>query len=177
MPFSLTRRFVLAGVALALSSVLFRSQAAQALVVRGDDLLAAGHSGQAAAHYRRALAIDPGLDTAADHLIFVSMESHSPAAVAAAVAIADRFLARHPENAPMLADRALCRLIQHRYGLAGRDFERSAELSHSSQEFVFAGWAAKRAGRRDAASNMWRRALSIDPASSAARSGLASVGP
>lgn len=161
--FSRARRFALAGVALALSALLFRSQIADALVIRGDDYLYRGDSVAALERYRRALSIEPRSQTAADRYVFVSMRVQTRASLDRAIAAATRYLSRRPSDATVLGDRALCYLHEKRYALAQADFERAARSARSPSAYVFAGWAAKRGGRDAAARALWIRALRVSP--------------
>ncbi len=156
------RRFAVAGCALVLAGTVFRCQIAQALVVRGDDFLYRGRSAAALSRYARALALDPDLGTAADHYVFVSMERHTAPALRSSIVAADAYLARHPADSTVLADRALCRLLEKRYGAARRDFEAAGRASQDPREYVFGGWAAERSGDAVTARRLWRTALALD---------------
>lgn len=160
-PFSRLRRFAIAAVALVLAFVLFRSQVAQALIVRGDEFLYRGNTPAALERYQRALALMPESQTAADRYAFLSLQQNTPSSLRRAITIAGRYLRRHPGDAVLLTDRALCYLHQKRYALAQNDFERAARSSRSPESFVFAGWAAEHAGRAKSARTLWRLALSV----------------
>jgi tetratricopeptide (TPR) repeat protein len=160
--FSRSRRLLLVAFSLAIAAMLFRSQVAQALVVRGDDFLSRGRSGDALLHYARALRIDPGLNLAVDRYVFASMQRHTTGALQSAVSTAGKFLARHPNDATLLTDRALCYIVERRYELARRDFEAAARASSNPRDYVFAGWAALHSGDARAARRLWRRALALD---------------
>jgi hypothetical protein len=69
--FTRIRRFALALTSIAIASVVFRSQLAEALVVRGDDFMYRGCRQSALKHYSRAVALDPDLSTAVDRYVFV----------------------------------------------------------------------------------------------------------
>lgn len=166
------RRFVLAGMALAIAGVLFRSEVAQALVVRGDDYMYRGEQSAALERYRRALALDPSFEAAADRYVFVSVQIHTPAALSAGIAVAGAYLSRHPDDPRVLSDRALCYLHQRRFIVALRDFERAARISRRPQDYVFAGWAARRAHRYRAARTLWLAALALRPKYAPARIAL-----
>lgn len=126
------RRFEVAAAALAIAAVLFRPQLADALVVRGDELLYKNARTQALARYERALWIDPDNGTAADRYVFVSLQTHTPAALGLGVDTARAYLRRHPDDAAVLGDLALCMLAERRVRDARVDFERAAAiLPHS----------------------------------------------
>lgn len=161
--FSRVRRFAVAVLALSCASVLFRTQVADALVIRGDEYMYRGDRRAALDRYKRALTIAPGLQVAADRYVFVSLERQTPASLREAVAIADRYLGQHPSDAAVLSDRALCHLHLQEYALAQRDFEQAARSSHAVNDYVFAGWAAARAGHRRQAAGLWREALRVHP--------------
>lgn len=155
------RRFLVAFLAIACAGVLFRAQVADALVIRGDDYLYRGDPVDALERYRRALSLMPSLQVAADRYVFVSMEEHTAPALRRATDLAGSYLRSHPSDAVLLADRALCYLHLHRYVLAQRDFEKAAQVSRAPGNYVFAGWAALRAGRTPQAKALWRRALRL----------------
>lgn len=121
------RRFATAAAALAISGALFRPQLSDALVVRGDELLFKNSRAQALARYARALAIDPDNGIAADRFAFVSLQSHTPEALAGAARTAQTYLRRHPRDAELLGDLALCMLAERNVAEARRDFERAAQ--------------------------------------------------
>lgn len=161
--FSRIRRFAVAAVALLFASILFRTQVADALVIRGDEYLYRGSRTQALVHYNRALAIAPGSEVAADRYVFLSLQRQTSASLALAVKVATRYLRDHPDDAPLLNDRALCYLHMRKYVPAERDFARAARASRRPDEYVFAGWAAQHADRGRDAAALWREALHIRP--------------
>ena len=141
------RRFAVALTGLAIASGVFRSQVAQALVVRGDDFMYRGNRQSALKHYARAVVMDPDLSVAVDRYVFVSMEAHTAAAVRSGILTANAFLSRHPTDATVHADRALCYLTLRRYAAAMQDFEIAAHFSGSSQYRIAARMLSH---RRDA---------------------------
>lgn len=162
-PFTRVRRIFLAGVSLALSAWMLRSPVAQALITRGDDYLYAGNRYQAVMHYRRSVLFDPDSEVAADRIAFVSALERTHSNIGAGIDAATSYLRRHPNSALLLADRALCNLKLRRFEPAFRDFYRAAALDRNAQTYTFAGWAARRAGHRTLAAQMWRKALSLSP--------------
>lgn len=169
------RRAIVAAFALAAAATLFRAQLADALVVRGDDLLYRGAGAEARTHYARALVLDPQSAVAADRYVFATMELHTPRALGEALSAASAYLRRHPDEVNVLADRAMCYLLARRYAAAGRDFERAGEISAQPRYFVFAGWAARRAREYRSARRLWRAALRIDSRYAPALTALAEV--
>lgn len=161
--FSRGRRFAVAALALVCSALLFRAQIAEALVIRGDDYMYRGDPVHALERYGRALTIAPSSGVAADRYAFVSLQRRTHASIAAAIAVANRYLGDHPNDAALLTDRALCYLQLHRYMEAERDFERAARSSRAPSDYVFAGWAAQHAGHTRTAVALWREALRIRP--------------
>lgn len=162
-PFSRIRRLAITVIALACAAYLFRAQLASALVIRGDDYLFRGDRTQALKRYSRALAIDPLSDTAADRYAFISLQMATPDALTTALQIANRYLTARPSDATILTDRALCYLHLRDYARAQTDFERAALAANAPADYVFAGWAARRAGHVLAARSLWLRALAIRP--------------
>lgn len=174
-PFSRGRRFAVAAVALFVAAGLLHTQIAEALTVRGDEYLYRARPADALERYKRALALAPDLESAADRFVFVSMEQHSDAALRSGISVANRYLARHPEDALLLSDRGLCSLIGKRFGAAQRDFEKAARITGNPQTFLFAGWAAWHGGRAADARALWRSALKIDPHNAAALKALSRI--
>jgi tetratricopeptide (TPR) repeat protein len=161
-PLTPARRFGVVVLALLAAAVLLRAQVADALVVRGDDLLYQNRRDAALVHYARALTIDPQSATAADRYIFVQMERHTEPALAEALSEASRYLGRHASDVEILADRAMCYLRTGRYTEASKDFARAGRLAKQPRFYVFAGWAAKRAHDGGAARRLWHAALALD---------------
>lgn len=160
-PFSRSRRFAIAFVALALCALFFHDEIAEALVVRGDDYLYRGDTASALERYSRALHIAPSSQAAADRFVFVSLQRNTGASLRIAVSVATRYLSAHSHDPVLLTDRALCYLHEKRYAQAELDFERAARVSAAPDDYVFAGWAAEHMGRKYAARVLWKKALSI----------------
>jgi tetratricopeptide (TPR) repeat protein len=156
------RRIGVAIVTLGLASVLFRGQVAEALVVRGDDFMSRSALTEAMTRYERARAIDPDNSSAIERVVFAGMEMRTPASLRDATAAANVYLAEHPNDGAILADRALCYLIERRYALALLDFEHAAKVQRDARYYVFAGWAANRMQQRARARRLWKTALAID---------------
>ncbi|MDQ2680524.1 MAG: hypothetical protein M3Y21_05815 [Candidatus Eremiobacteraeota bacterium] len=174
---SVGRRLLLASIGVALSTMLFRAQLADALVNRGDDLLFRNQLGAARLYYGRAMQIDPSSAVAVDRFAFFGMEQRTARAIAESVEAASWFLAKHPDNSDVLLDRALCYQLRRQYALAAQDFADAAKKSHDARYYTFAGWAALRAGRPQAARQLWRAALQVRPAFEPARHALQTNGP
>jgi len=147
-PFSRTRRFAIAAAAFAVALPLFRTQVAESLVIRGDDLFYRGRRADALEHYRRALFLDPGLASGADRIFFVSIQDRSPERRAQAAAVVARALQHHPDDATLLADRALYEVTQRHYAEAERDYAAAGTAAGNAQDLLFAGWAARHAANR-----------------------------
>lgn len=157
------RRFVLAVTSLLLAAPLFHAQLADALVTRGDEFLYRGNTSAAKDYYARALGVDGTSEAAADRFVFFSVQNRTERSLKAAITVASRYLSRVPSDAPLLEDRAMCYQYERRYDLARADFERAARLTHDPRYYTFAGWAAKRSGKRAAAVKLWLAALHVDP--------------
>lgn len=162
-PFARERRFAVALVALILGALLFRAQLAQSLVVRGDDFMYRGQSARALSRYSRALYFDPSLGLAADRFVFLAMQLRDKDSLKSAFEVANRYLARNPDDAGVLSDRAMCYLVERQYGRARADFERAAHLQRNARDYVFAGWAAVHSGDVNGARTLWHVALAVDP--------------
>jgi tetratricopeptide (TPR) repeat protein len=166
--FTRPRRFAVAIVSLICASVLFRSQIAQALVIRGDEYMFRGDRQAALERYRRALALDAHSEAAADRYVFITMQAHTHAAMARAIAVATRYLSERPQDAALRGDRALCYLYLHEYRRAESDFSKAARVSHDGRDYVFAGLAAEHAGDLSSAMAFRRAALRAEPRYAAA---------
>ena len=163
IPVDAIRRLSVAAFSIVLAAFLFHAQLAEALVVRGDDLLIQNRYGSASDRYARALWFDAGSRSAADRFIFVALQRRTPRGIRSAIGVADSFLSKQQRDPTILFDRGLCYLVLKRYGLALLDFERTADATRDPQTFVFAGWAARRAGRRGEAIALWQTALRLRP--------------
>jgi tetratricopeptide (TPR) repeat protein len=170
------RRFAVAAVALLCAGLVFRSQIAQALIIRGDDYLYRGDQPAALQRYQRALLVAPWSQAAADRYVFVSMQQQTAQSTRAALVVANRYLSSHPHDAVLLADRALWYLHARRYSAAQRDLAAAAESMHSVTDYVFAGFAAEHAHHHDAALALWRTALKEQPGYEPAQMALAEHG-
>ncbi|HEX5275242.1 MAG TPA: hypothetical protein VFW34_08195 [Candidatus Rubrimentiphilum sp.] len=156
-------RIFLAALSLAIGLVLFHTQIADALVVRGDDMLVQNAYDQAAQRYSRALRFDPDSVVAIDRLAFVALQGKRADALRLATDRASEYLRTHPAEPKLLFDRALCYLKQKHYLSAYADFLRAAQLTHDPEQYTFAGWAARRTNKLAQAVDAWRRALRIRP--------------
>lgn len=173
--FSWLRRLCVACVALLCAAFALRLEISQSLVIRGDDYLYRGDRPAAIERYRRALLFAQSNETAADRYIFMTMQTHTAASLARAISFADRYLEVHHNAAEIYADRALCYLHIAQYARAERDFAHAARLERSPKDYVFAGWAARRAGSLTRAASYWRQALQEDRAFAPARFALAEL--
>ena len=142
--FTRPRRFRMAITGIVLAAFLFRSQVAQALVVRGDDFMYRGESATALAHYSRALRLDPNSSIAADRYVFVQMERHTGTALRSCISTANAYLLKNPNDATVLGDRAMCYLLQRRYARALRDFRAAVRLSPGTRQYVIATHVLRR---------------------------------
>lgn len=117
--------------------------------------------------------IDARSSTAVDRFVFTEMQSHDRIALDSGISAASRYLAKQPNDAAILQDRALCLLLEKGYVSALSDYERAASLTNDPREYLFAGYAAYHAHRLKLARTLWRRALQINarfrPAATALR--------
>lgn len=157
------RRFAIAGIALTIALAAFRSQIADALVLRGDAMLYRNQLTRARAMYARALEFDASSAAAADRYVFISLEQRTYPSLQSAILVASKYLHLHPLDPSVMADRALCYLLERRYVRAQRDFERLARETRDPRYAVFAGWAALRTGNRAHAIAWWKDALREHP--------------
>lgn len=171
--FSRARRLCTAAISLLGAALLFRPQIAQGLILRGDDYLYRGDDSAALSRYTRALLLDPDNGDAADRAVFVQMERHTRASLTRGIDIATQYLRRRRDDPAVLADRALCRLIERDYAGARADFEDAALVARDARYFTFAGWAAFHMGDRSGARRLWREAVSADRAFTPAKLALA----
>lgn len=156
------RKALVVIVALAAAAIALRPQMSSALVVRGDDLAYRGDAARALTMYGRAIAFDRNNESAVDRYTFEGAISHKPALERKAVGISSAFLRRYPQDATVLADRALCYAILRDYVRAERDFARAGELARDPRALTFAGFSALRANRRELARAHFLSALRVD---------------
>ncbi len=166
------RRFAIAAVTLVLASGLFRPQLASALIMRGDDAIRNGDRASAIRYYGRAIAVDAGSATAADRLAFSLCLRRVPRDAQAAIDIATSALRRAPDNASLLADRALAEQVLRRWPRAELDFARAAHVARDPRYDHFAGRIALVRGDITAARQYFRAALAYDEHFSPARAAL-----
>ena len=167
------RRFAVALLGIAVSIILFHTQLAGALIVRGDEMLVRNSYDGASNRYRRALWLDSSSSIAADRFIFVSLQRRTPQALRSAVGVASAYLAKRHDDPTVLFDRGMCQLLLKRYRAALLDFDRAARLTRDPQEYAFAGWAAKRSGKLSQAVKLWNAALRLRPGYRPAMAALA----
>lgn len=163
--------------ALFAAALLLRPQISDALVQRGDASFERSAGGDALRYYDRALRLNPDSQTAADRYVFALLQRHGTAAVNRAVAAADAYLERHPGDAQILADRAMCYLLLKRYAAARSDFAAAAPVTHEPRYYVFAGWLARHERDAQGARRLWRLALKLDAHYAPALAALAKEQP
>jgi tetratricopeptide (TPR) repeat protein len=167
------RRMALAIVAIAMTALVMHVPLSYALVQRGDDLLYQGNATRALAFYARALVFDADNAVAVDRYAFVAMTLRGRPALRHAINMADRLLESDAANAVVRMDRALCEWKLDAAQQAEVDFARVARERRDARAYVFAGYAALRAGNRRQAVLWWKNALrlraSYEPAERALR--------
>jgi len=96
----------LAAISLVLGVIVLRPLIAEALCMRGDEFLRSGEPLTAEHYYRLAIASYPDCRTAAERVIFASLEIRTRAILAIGIRVADAYLSRHDDTAIRI-DRAL----------------------------------------------------------------------
>ena len=173
MTLSPIRRFGLITIAIVVAALILHSQISESLVVRGDELAFSNSTAEALQKYRSAVRWDGGNASAVDRLCFHELLSHRPELLAEAIGVADRFLNEHPNDATILADRALALNLSHRYAEAARDFQMAALQKKDAELMTFAGFAALHAGDVKAAKRFFIDASRLDSHFTPARKALA----
>lgn len=135
------REALLVLFAIAVSALLFRAQISTALMLRGDDLLARGDAAGAQGKYEWALRFDSSNGAALDRVLFAALERRDAGARQMVLQRADSYLRRHPGDAAVLQDRALCELLLHERVRAAGDLERAARTARDAQLAAFAAIA------------------------------------
>jgi len=172
---SLTRRFGIALCTLLVAAIAFHAQVASALVTRGDDAMRAGNQTLAIAFYRRAVTLDPAAQTPADRLAFNLLLRHTPDDAQSAIDIASGALRRHPDDVPLLVDRALGEQRLGHWKTAENDFARAGKIAKDPRYEHFAGRIALKRGHRAAAFRHFQAAVADDPRFAPARVALQSM--
>ncbi len=156
------RRALLVVTALVLAAPLLRASVASALVTRGDGLLYS-QDARATVMYRRALAIDPNDNAAADRYAFSALLSRRKSVIEDGIRVLDVALSNHPEDDTLRMDRALCLQKLKRYDLAEPDFERVGIETRNVQALAFAAADARKLSRIGKSRSLLLAASRIDP--------------
>jgi len=143
---TISRRFSLALISLALATIILHDRCAALLVIRGDGELAAGHTAAAHTFYARALWFRPRSEEAAERLVFSDLEAGNLEQLHEAMRVSADALAIEPKNAGLWTDRALCasRLGDDRD--AEIAFDRAGRLTHDGRLLYLSALAAHRLG-------------------------------
>lgn len=169
---SALRRCLVAAFALLVSAGIFHRQIADALVIRGDEMLYRSRPADALHYYRRALWFDGDDGVAVDRFAFAASLSGDRADLREAVACATRYLAGNAGDAVARMDRAM---IYRRLGRAAEaldDFATTGIQTRDPRALSFAGFEAAALGDRGRARSLWQAALAVAPAFPAARHAL-----
>jgi tetratricopeptide (TPR) repeat protein len=157
------RRTLLALVGVGISAGLLRPQLSDALVVRGDEFLYRAQPAGALRYYRRAILVDGDDGAAADRLAFVATMVRDPNALAGAVRATTVYLHAHPDDDLVRMDRAMAYRAIGDARAAMDDFAIVGAHTGDPRALTFAGYAARRLGRRSLARRFWHAALTLHP--------------
>lgn len=171
-PIDVLRRFAIAACSLLAAGALFHAEVASALVTRGDDALRAGDQTRAIGYYRRALVVDPRSAMSADRLAFNLLLRHTVVDAREAIVLASTALVIHPDDVPLLVDRALGEQRISRFAQAESDFIRAGRLGHDARYYYFAGRLAMKRGMRAQSRRYFSSAVALDPHFAPARTAL-----
>lgn len=151
------RRLGVCIFALLVSAALFHASLAALLVTRGDEYVLRGMTDAALVHYRRALFADAGSVAAADRYASVALAAGRVDLAAEVERVLSGALAVHRRSALLLEDRGVWAIHLRRYERALSAFKAAAAAGGGRQDLIFAGWAARRAGRPREAAELWER--------------------
>lgn len=159
---TVTVRLVLTVFAIACSAVLLRGQLSSALVTRGDAFAYWGERDEARVMYARALFFDERNRVAADRYVFDAALSKKELVVRNGVAVANAYLARVPDDAAVLMDRAMCYQREGSLRSAIADFERAGRYQADPRALMFAALDERALGHRLRARVLLRAATALD---------------
>lgn len=163
------RRGAIVATALLAAFVLLRPLLAQAVVERGDMLLASGAYADAARLYARALWLDDRSASAADRVLFAALLSHDRAEMLEALALSAPAFAADSASLPLMQDRALLLHRLERYAQASRAFSRAGRRTRDPRLLLLAALDARRSGEYARAQELMRAAVQADPSFAPAR--------
>ena len=156
------RRAAVALAGVICAALLFRTNVADALVTRGDDLLRSGDANGAVRAYARAAWLDAGSAPAADRLAFALLMRRAAGDAATALAAADRALRAVPGEPALLTDRAFAAARLGRWRAAERDFAAAATAAHDPRYAHLAARMAERVHDPAAVRRHLLAALAVD---------------
>ncbi len=166
------RRFAIASMAILAAGLLMRAQLSSALVVRGDEYLYRARPAEAARFYRRALFFDASDAAAIDRIDVLAILAHNAGQLRSAVWVSSAYLAAHPGDATIRADRALVYRLLGRDDRAQADFGIAGAQRGDPLDLSFAASLARAHGNLARARTYWRAALKSDPRYAPALRGL-----
>lgn len=172
MTASIVRRLCVAAIGVVLTGVIVRPQLSLSLALRGDEEAARSDMRAAEKHYERALLIDPANGVAVDRLLFTALMAHDVPRLRREIERASTYLRSHPSDAAIFADRALAYHVLHDYARASNDFAIAGNHMKDARALTFASLDAARAGMRERAALLIRRAVKLQPSFIPARRAL-----
>jgi tetratricopeptide (TPR) repeat protein len=175
-PNGVSRRALLAAVALFMGVMVLHIPLSDALMNRADGVLAAGNERDALRLYQRAAWFDADSADIADRQLFAAYMTGDDSVIRPVLMRTKDIVLRHSESVPLYVDTGLCATRVHDRALAAQAYEHAGRQGRVAQYLVLAGWSWHQSGSSERARLVWHEALKITPHYAPAMYALARTG-